>query len=41
MGGATEKEAWFADGLQMERTGGKGTVCHTVVFGATCLTRGA
>jgi len=41
MGRATEKEAWFTDGLRMGRIGGKGTICHTVVLGATCLTRGA
>ena len=40
MGGA-EEEAWFVDGLRMGRIGGKGTICHTVVLGATCLTRSA
>jgi len=40
MGGAEEEEAWFVDGLQMGRIRAKGIVCHTVVLGTTCLTRG-
>jgi len=39
--GVEEEEAWFVDGLRMGRIRGKGTICHTVVLGATCLMRGA
>jgi len=35
-----EKEACFVVGLRMGGIGGKGTVCHIVVLGGTCLTRG-
>jgi len=43
MGGAEEEEAeaWFFEGLRMGRIEGKGTICHTVVFRATCLMRRA
>jgi len=39
--GGIEEEAWFFDELRTGRTGEKAIVCHTIVFGTACLTRGA